>query len=147
MMERLVQLCEENYFKTADNLFANIYFFYINNGTCEDYRKVQVSLKEGILTKEEFTGEWLKHRVFKGHRYQLYQLYSYHVNLLEEKLPEMNIQNAFESHAHVEPMEFPPSLELFQHHNSVFVFLSTEQTRKTKRTLLGPVKKTLKSHG
>lgn len=146
MMDRLVQLCEENYFKTADNLFVNLYFFYLQNGTCEDYRKVQVPLKEGVLTKEEFTGELLKHRVFKGQRYQLYQLYHYHVNVLEEQLPEMDIHNAFEGHAQVEPMEFPPSLELFQHHNSVFVFLSTEQARKTRRVLMGPVKKTLKSH-
>jgi hypothetical protein len=42
-------------------------------------------------------------------------------------------------------MEFPPSLELFQHHNSVFVFLTTEQVRKTKRTMLA-TKKTLKAH-
>ena len=145
MMDRLVQLCEENYFKTADNLFVNVYFFYIQNGTCEEYRKTQVPLKEGVLTKEEFTGELLKHRVFKGQRYQLYQLYTYHVNVEEENLPDMNIHNSFEGHAHVEAMEFPPSLELFQHHNSVFVFLSTEQVRKTRRTLLG-AKKTLKSH-
>ena len=146
MMDRLVQLCEENYFKTADNLYANVYFFYIQNGTCEEYRKVQVPLKEGVLTKEEFTGEMLKHRVFKGQRYQLYQLYHYHVNLLEENLPDMDIRNEFSSHTQVEPIDFPPSLELFQHHNSVFVFLSTEQVRKTRRALLGPVKKTLKSH-
>ena len=146
MIDRLTQLCEENYFKTADNLFANVYFFYIQNGTCEEYRKAQVPLKEGVLTKEEFTGELLKHRVFKGQRYQLYQLYTYHVNVLEENLPEMNIHNTFEGHAQVGSMEFPPSLELFQHHNSVFVFLSTEQVKKTRRALLGQVKKTLKSH-
>jgi hypothetical protein len=145
MMDRLVQLCEENYFKTADNLFANVYFFYIQNGSCEEYRKVQVPLKEGLLTKEEFTGELLKHRVFKGQRYQLYQLYHYHVNLLEENLPDMEIHNAFEGHAHIEPMEFPPSLELFQHHNSVFVFLSTEQVKKTRRSIVA-TKKTMKSH-
>jgi hypothetical protein len=145
MMDRLVQLCEENYFKTADNLFVNVYFFYIQNGTCEEYRKTQVPLKEGVLTKEEFTGELLKHRVFKGQRYQLYQLYTYHVNVEEDNLPEMNIHNSFEGHAQVEAMEFPPSLELFQHHNSVFVFLSTEQVRKTRRTMMG-TKKTLKSH-
>jgi hypothetical protein len=145
MMDRLVQLCEENYFKTADNLFANVYFFYIQNGSCDEYRKVQVPLKEGLLTKEEFTGELLKHRVFKGQRYQLYQLYHYHVNLLEENLPDMEIHNAFEGHAHIEPMEFPPSLELFQHHNSVFVFLSTEQVKKTRRSIVA-TKKTMKSH-
>jgi hypothetical protein len=39
----------------------------------------------------------------------------------------------FHSHSQVEPIQFANSPELFQHHNSVFIWLSCEQQRKTKR--------------
>jgi hypothetical protein len=47
----------------------------------------------------------------------------------------------------MEPIVFPHSPELFQHHNSVFVLMGCDQSRKSKRTEVPVRRMTLKNRG
>ena len=144
--DKLRSLCETCYFKKSPNQFVNIYFFYAINGHCEQYKKSVLPLKLGVLTREDFMAEIISHRIDTGRRYNVSSIYSYKVETKEDQLVDF-VKNAnvpFTTYKQVEAISFPPSLELFQHHNSVFVFLSSDQSKKSRKTSLNPSKKTLK---
>jgi hypothetical protein len=144
--DKLTSLCESGYFKKCPNQFVNIYFFYVINGHSEQYKKSTVPLKLGVLTREDFMAEIISHRIDTGRRYNVSSIYSYKVETKEDQLVDF-VKNAnvpFTTYKQVEAISFPPSLELFQHHNSVFVFLSSDQSKKSRKTSLNPSKKTLK---
>ena len=143
---KLRTLCESSYFKKNSNQFVNIYFFYVINGHSEQYKKSVVPLKFGVLTREDFMAEIISHRMDNGRRYNVSSIYSYKVETKEEQLEEF-VKTAnvpFTTYTQVEAITFPPSLELFQHHNSVFVFLSSDQTKKSRKISSGSARKTLK---
>jgi len=143
---KLRTLCESGYFKKNSNQFVNIYFFYVLNGQSEQYKKSVVPLKFGVLTREDFMAEIVSHRMDNGRRYNVSSIYSYKVETKEDQLEDF-VRNAnipFTTYTQVEAITFPPSLELFQHHNSVFVFLSSDQTKKSRRVGPTTARKTLK---
>ena len=144
--DKLTSLCESGYFKKSPNQFVNIYFFYVINGHSEQYKKSVVPLKLGVLTREDFMAEIISHRIDTGRRYNVSSIYSYKVETKEDQLENFvtNANVPFTTYTQVEAIQFPPSLELFQHHNSVFVFLSSDQAKKSRKTSLNPSKKTLK---
>ena len=90
--------------------------------------------------------EIISHRIDTGRRYNVSSIYSYKVETNEDQLEDFvkNPNAPFTSYTQVQAIPFPPSLELFQHHNSVFVFLSSDQAKKSRKTSLNPSKKTLK---
>jgi hypothetical protein len=144
--DKLRSLCETGYFQKSPNQFVNIYFFYAINGHCEQYKKSVLPLKLGVLTREDFMAEIISHRIDTGRRYNVSSIYSYKVETKENEIEEF-VKTAnvpFTTYTQVEAISFPPSLELFQHHNSVFVFLSSDQAKKSRKTSLNPSKKTLK---
>ena len=144
--DKLRSLCETGYFKKSPNQFVNIYFFYAINGHCEQYKKSVLPLKLGLLTREDFMAEIISHRIDTGRRYNVSSIYSYKVETKENEIEEF-VKTAnvpFTTYTQVEAISFPPSLELFQHHNSVFVFLSSDQAKKSRKTSLNPSKRTLK---
>lgn len=144
--DKLRTLCEGNYFKKNSNQYVSIYFLYVVNGHSEQYKKSIVPLKFGVLTREDFMAEIISHRMDNGRRYNVSSIYSYKVETKEEDLEEF-VKKAdvpFNIYTQVEAITFPPSLELFQHHNSVFVFLSSDQTKKSRRASSAPIRKTVK---
>jgi hypothetical protein len=146
-IKRIKTLCDDNYFDYVDNKFVHLYFFYVLQGNCEEYKKITVELKaNGLLSRDTLTDEIVKNRTEGGRRYHVNGIYSFRFdekNLLHFAESEPN--KYFHNHTQVEPIQFPPSPELFQHHNSVFIWLGCEQRRKTKRTEVSN-KKTLKSY-
>ena len=144
--DKIRSLCESGYFKKSPNQFVNIYFFYAINGHCEQYKKSVIPLKLGVLTREDFMAEIISHRIDTGRRYNVSNIYSYKVETKENEIEEF-VKTAnvpFTTYTQVEAITFPPSLELFQHHNSVFVFLSSDQAKKSRKTSINPSKRTLK---
>ena len=133
-MNRLKSLCAENYFDSVENKFVNLYFFYVLQGQCEQYKKITVELKaKGILSRDTLTDEIVKNRTEGGRRYHVTGIYSFQFDERDlVKFAETPCRY-FHNHAQVEPIHFSKSPELFQHHNSVFIWLSCEQQRKTKR--------------
>jgi hypothetical protein len=132
----LSSLCKENYFTMAENKYVNLYFLYILNGTCEEYKKTVVELTgESILSKDDFMGEIIKYRMNCGRKYNVSGIYSYRLNFNNNELENFmnNSDECFFSHSQVESIKFPDSIELFQHHNSIFVLLTSDQVKKTKR--------------
>jgi hypothetical protein len=105
-----------------------------------------IPLKLGVLTREDFMAEIISHRIDTGRRYNVSNIYSYKVETKENEIEEF-VKTAnvpFTTYTQVEAITFPPSLELFQHHNSVFVFLSSDQAKKSRKTSINPSKRTLK---
>ncbi len=133
-LEKLKALCEEKYFDYVDNKFVQVYFFYVLHGHCDQSAKATVELKRGILTRESLTDEIVRHRNQGGRRYHVTGIYSF---LFDE--PDMmkfatSTASYLRTHKQIEMMSFPKSPELFQHHNSVFILMGCDQSRKSKRT-------------
>lgn len=146
-ISKLRSLCSDNYFEQVTNKFVNLYFFYVLQGNCEQYKKITVELKpNGLLSRDTLTDEIVKNRTEGGRRYHVSGIHSFRFDETDlVKFAETN-GNYFHSHAQVEPIQFGPSPELFQHHNSVFIWLSCEQQRKTKRCEILNKRSTLKFH-
>jgi hypothetical protein len=146
-IKRLRTLCHENYFDYVENKFVNLYFFYVLQGNSEQYKKITVELKpNGTLSRDVLTDEIVKNRTEGGRRYHVTGIYSFRFDEKDlVKFAETN-PRYFHNHAQVEPIHFPPSPELFQHHNSVFIWLGCEQQRKTKRCEITSKRTTIKSH-
>lgn len=149
-MENLRQLCEDNYFNMAENKYVNLYFLYIVNGTCEQYKKEVVELRgDSLLTREDFMAEIIKYRVNSGRKFNVIGIYSYRPEFTNDELEQFVTLpvNCFFSHSQVETIRFPESIELFQHHNSVFILMSSDQVKKTLKSGTGgsAVRKTIKN--
>jgi len=133
-MNRLKSLCSENYFDYVENKFVHIYFFYVLQGQCEQYKKITVELKaNGLLSRDTLTDEIVKNRTEGGRRYHVSGIYSFQFDETDLVKFAESSTHYFHSHSQVEPIHFAKSPELFQHHNSVFIWLGCEQQRKTKR--------------
>jgi hypothetical protein len=146
-IKKIQELCEDQYFDYVENKYVQLYFFYVLQGTCEEYKKITVELKaNGILSRETLTDEIVRNRTDHGRRYHVTGIYSYRFD--EPDLVKFSTTkgNYFHNHGQIETIQFPPSPELFQHHNSVFIWMSCEQHRKTKRAELTGKRNTLKIH-
>jgi hypothetical protein len=146
-IKRLRTLCDDNYFDYVENKFVNLYFFYVLQGNSEQYKKITVELKpNGLLSRDILTDEIVKNRTEGGRRYHVTGIYSFRFDEKDlVKFAETN-NSYFHNHPQVESIHFPPSPELFQHHNSVFIWLGCDQQRKTKRCELTTKRATLKAH-
>lgn len=154
-IKTLKNLCEdeeEDYFNLVDNQYVNIYFFYCIHGNCEQYKKVVLPLKLSSLTKEDFMAEIVKNRNNHGRRFNLSGIYSFKNSLTKEDLETFITNpekiNLFYEYKQVESILFNKSIEIFQHHNSVFVFLSCDQNKKSRKSLptVSNGKKSLKQY-
>jgi hypothetical protein len=152
-IKTLNNLCEdeEDYFSLVDNQYVNIYFFYSVNGNCDQYKKVVLPLKLSVLTKEDFMAEIIKNRNNHGRRFNISGVYSFKNNLTKDELesfltnPEKH--NMFFEYKNIENISFHKSIEIYQHHNSAFVFLSCDQTKKSRKHIPSiSGRKTLKQH-
>ena len=133
-MTRLKSLCDEHYFDYVENKFVHLYFFYVLQGQCEQYKKITVELKaNGLLSRDTLTDEIVKNRTEGGRRYHVNGIYSFRFDETDLVKFVESPSHYFHNHSQVESIHFAKSPELFQHHNSVFIWLGCEQQRKTKR--------------
>jgi len=123
--------------------FVNIYFLYVVNNQCDEYAKEVVSLKNGILAKEDLLAEIVKKRN-DGRRFNISGVYSYNFNVDDLAGFVENGDAGFTQHTNVDAIEYSASIDYFQHHNSLFIFLSNEKNKNTKKTNIVPKRRTLK---
>ena len=135
---------ETTYFNSSTVNMVNIYFFYCINHSLEQYTKVVVPLKLGVLNKDELLATILKYRTSDGRRFNVSGIYSYQftqdiTTFLKESSLTMN------EHSQVEEITFKPMIELFQHHSSIFILLNNEKMKNTKKLYDSkPKRKTMK---
>ena len=134
---------EDNFTKAVPE-YVNIYFFYVINNQCDEYMKEVVPLNQGILSKESLLAEIVKKRN-EGRRFNISGIFSYHFNV--EDLADFveNGDNGFHEYTEVEAINYNPSVDYFQHHNSLFVFLTNEKNKHTKKSSIAPKRKTMKA--
>ena len=147
-IKKIKSLCEDQYFDYVENKFIHLYFFYVLQGNCEEYKRITVELKNGVLPRETLNDEIVKNRTEGGRRFHVTSIYSFRFDETDlTKFAEVSDsqERYFHNHSQVESIPFPKSPELFQHHNSVFIWMGCEQRRKTKRAEMTG-RKTLKIH-
>jgi len=145
-IKKIKSLCEEQYFDYVENKFIHLYFFYVLQGNCEEYKRITVELKaNGVLSRETLNDEIIKNRTEGGRRFHVTGIYSFRFDESDLVKFAETYPRYFHNHTQVESIQFPKSPELFQHHNSVFIWMGCEQHRKTKRTEMTG-RKTLKIH-
>jgi len=124
--------------------YVNIYFLYIINNQCDEYAKEVVALKQGVLTKEDLLAEIVKKRN-DGRRFNISGVYSYNFNVDDLAKFVEDGDSGFTHHTNIDAINYSQSVDYFQHHNSLFVFLTNEKNKHTKKSTIVPKRKTLKS--
>jgi hypothetical protein len=150
-LEKLKTFVEDGLFKTAPNESINLYLFYCVHRECEEYEVLTFPLgPDGTLDKASFLRLLSEFRTRNGRKYNVVGLHTYHVGMKDVGLvdfynaetdPYLTTHKKFD-----QTVQFPPSLEFFQHHNSMFIFLMSEQVKKTKRTSMPTKRITMKSN-
>ncbi len=124
---------------------ANLYFLYVVNQQCDEYKKLVVPLKNGVFNKESLLAEIIKNRNNGGRRFNATGIYSYGFNVDDLATFMEEGDKGITEFKQVESMTFEPSIDYFQHHNSIFIFLSNEKNKNTKKTTMVPRRKTIKN--
>ena len=129
-IEKIVN--ETNVFNKTGVDMVNIYFFYCINQTLEQYTKVVVPLKVGKLGKDELLTNILKYRMNDGRRFNINGIYTYQfdaeiIDFLKEGDCDMK------EHTQVEDIQFHEMVELYQHYSSIFILLTNEKTKQTRK--------------
>ena len=130
-------------FNKIDVQHIYIYFLYVVNQTCENYKRIIVPINDGNLSKDVLMSEIIKNRNESGRRFNVTGIYNY--NFDKDDLVEfMNNGNTLNEYKNVTDFPFNKSIDYFEHHNAAFIFLSNEKGKNTKKTNNIPRKKTLK---
>jgi hypothetical protein len=145
LKEDLSKLKDEFVKEDVSNI--NIYFLYSVNNVCEQYKKIVVNVVDGRFTKDELYSEIIKNRNEGGRRYNVNGIYSYNfdVNELFEYIETDKDDHCFKEYKQIENIIFKPSINYFQHHNSLFVFFTNEKGKSTRRSGQSSKKKTAKN--
>ena len=124
--------------------YVNIYFLYVVNNQCDEYAKEVVPLKNGVLAKDDLLAEIVKKRN-DGRRFNISGVYSYNFNVDDLADFVEKGDKGFIQHNSVDAIPYTESIDYFQHHNSLFIFLTNEKNKHTKKSTIVPKRKTLKS--
>ena len=135
----------KNEFIKEDISNINIYFLYSVNNVCEQYKQIVVNVVDGRFTKDELYSEIIKNRNEAGRRYNVNGIYSYNFDVDELFDYIEKDDDCFKEYKQIETINFKPSFNYFQHHNSLFVFFTNEKGKSTRRSGQSSKKKTAKN--
>jgi hypothetical protein len=121
-----------------------VYFFYVIQNTCDIYKRIIVPLTNGVLLKENLMTEIVKNRNESGRRFNVSGIYNY--NFDKDLADFLNNGKEMDEYKSVENITYNNSIDFFEHHNSLFVFLTNEKNKNTKKSVPSIKHKTLKSH-
>jgi len=122
-----------------------VYFFYVIQNTCDIYKRIIVPLTNGVLLKENLMTEIVKNRNESGRRFNVSGIYNYNFNNTDLK-DFLNNGKQMDEYKNVENITYHNSIDFFEHHNSLFVFLTNEKNKNTKKSGAIIKHKTLRSH-
>jgi hypothetical protein len=122
-----------------------VYFFYVIQNTCDIYKRIIVPLTNGVLLKENLMTEIVKNRNESGRRFNVSGIYNYNFDT-KDLADFLNNGKEMDEYKSVENITYNNSIDFFEHHNSLFVFLTNEKNKNTKKSVLSIKHKTLKAH-
>ena len=122
-----------------------VYFFYVIQNTCDIYKRIIVPLTNGVLTKENLMTEIVKNRNESGRRFNVSGIYNYNFDNTDLK-EFLNNGKQMDEYKNVDNVKYNNSIDFFEHHNSLFVFLTNEKNKNTKKSAPSIKHKTLKAH-
>ena len=111
-----------------------VYFFYVIQNTCDIYKRIIVPLTNGVLLKENLMTEIVKNRNESGRRFNVSGIYNY--NFDKDLADFLNNGKEMDEYKSVENITYNNSIDFFEHHNSLFVFLTNEKNTTTIHTLV-----------
>ena len=89
--------------------------------------------------------EIIKNRNESGRRFNVSGIYNY--NFDNKDLADfLNNGKQMDEYKSVENITYNNSIDFFEHHNSLFVFLTNEKNKNTKKSVPSIKHKTLKAH-
>jgi len=141
LMNSIVKLKDQFNKIEIQNIY--IYFLYVVNQTCENYKRIIIPVNDGVLSKESLMSEIIKNRNDSGRRFNVTGIYNYNFDK-DDLVDFMNNGNTMNEFTNVSDIHFNKSIDYFEHHNAAFIFLSNEKGKNTKKTNNMPRKKTLK---
>ena len=78
LMNSIVKLKDQFNKIEIQNIY--IYFLYVVNQTCENYKRIIIPVNDGVLSKESLMSEIIKNRNDSGRRFNVTGIYNYNLN-------------------------------------------------------------------
>jgi len=122
-----------------------IYFFYVVNQSCDMYKREIIALNNNVLLKETLMTEIVKNRNESGRRFNVSGIYSYNFDKTDLK-DFLNNGQPMSEYKTVDNIPFNKSIDFFEHHNSIFVFMNNEKNKNTKKSNVVSKSRTIKAN-
>jgi hypothetical protein len=113
----------------------HLFFFYVINKKLESFKRIDLSISDSVLTKNELLSNILKNKKEDGRKFNITGIYKYHFNEtdLSDFVDNNTLSNWFTSLSKVDDVPYEESIEIFQDYTSLFIVLQNEKSVKTKR--------------
>lgn len=148
MKDQIKTLEKTNLFDKGPVKDIHLYFFYVINQKLENYKRIDLSTKYSVLTKDLLLGHILKNKKEDGRKFNITGIYKYHFNPsnLSDVIDDHYLSDCFHSFNKVDDIAYEESIEIFQDYSSLFIILQNEKSVKTKRNVDQKKNKTIKCH-
>ena len=140
VFENFDKVLENNRFFVMNDQIKeiNTFLFYCENDEILNYKKYEVSVNSNKLTKKELLTIILNNNKYYNKKYDLIGIYKYCFDLEPEKLKSFCDDplstNFMTSYSKVQDIEFSPSIESFQHNNSIVLIFNKQKQTKSKKS-------------
>mgnify|MGYP007096468646 CR=1 FL=1 len=113
----------------------HLFFFYVINKKLESFKRIDLSISDSVLTKNELLSNILKNKKEDGRKFNITGIYKYHFKEtdLSDFVDNNTLSNWFTSLSKVDDVPYEESIEIFQDYTSLFIVLQNEKSIKTKR--------------
>jgi hypothetical protein len=91
-----------NDFTKVDVQNVYVYFLYVVNQTCENYKRIVSPLTNGVLTKDNLMAEIVKNRNESGRRFNVTGIYNYNFDV-DNLVDFINNGHKMNEAAHLKP--------------------------------------------
>ena len=151
-MEQVIQIQQEELLDNLEHLIqnsklfnlsanintVNVCVFYIENKELNNYKKYEVQINQNTLKKKELLTLILNNNKHYTKKYDLIGIYQYKFTLKPEELKNFASNqteyNFIECYRTVQDITYDPCIELFNGNNSLFLFFSKDNQKRTKKT-------------
>lgn len=113
----------------------HLFFFYVINKKLESFKRIDLSISDSVLTKNELLTNILKNKKEDGRKFNITGIYKYHFNEtdLSDFVDNNTLSSWFTSLSKVDDVPYEESIEIFQDYTSLFIVLQNEKSVKTKK--------------
>ena len=113
----------------------HLFFFYVINQKLETFKRIDLTINDSLLTKNELLSNILKNKNEDGRKFNITGIYKYHFNEtdLSDFVDNNTLSKWFTSLSKVDDVPYEKSIEIFQDYTSLFIILQNEKSIKTKR--------------